>query len=71
MTLYGTNCCVCATGRTATDGRRCGPAAPAARALDKGNTEIAIYGLGHQRDERLARVFATEECGPMVCTHLC
>ena len=29
--------------------------------LKKGGTEIALYGLGHQRDERLARVFAAED----------
>ena len=30
--------------------------------LQKGNTKVALYGLGNIRDERLARMFQTPGC---------
>jgi hypothetical protein len=30
--------------------------------LDKGDTKVALYGLGNIRDERLARMFKTPGC---------
>ena len=30
--------------------------------LAKGSTQVALYGLGNMRDERLARMFRTPGC---------
>ena len=30
--------------------------------LQKGDTKVALYGLGNLRDERLARLFQTPGC---------